>query len=586
METQHINDTQSDAQDNAQGDATLDHLLAQAFAVRAGDGDALSRRLGEARREHHQAQGRHLERRRRGAQDLRRGGAMASVAGVLALAVVAQSRIGVRGVVTQMGQATLQVRSMHSQTWDIDRDGSRRKVEETWFEKGRLRRETPSQTRLYTGGRFFTYEPQAHLATWRTQRGLYTDNDYGYTILYLMAKASRWGWRDTITLSPEEKVVDGRRARVATIEPAQERGRVLLYADPQTLLPFRFDWLEPAGRGWRLARTGTMEYNLALQPTLFEPRFPRGTRVAEMGSLAGVNAWMDSLQKPRAILFDGPQRVAIRDVQMNQRGDIFVLYTAGRERDVDPARPVMLDVDKPHLALRVDGGGRLPRIPLIDARPSVGISADAPNSSLPRQMDGRRVDGEPLQWVIWTRPNPLPAAQSQQPERITLWITQKATNRAARRVPYAAQTPPAGASQASFFIERATIGVVPYYVEFFPQTFRLTQNDFLNLTDEARAWYWRSGAEGRRDWLMKALALNGAVIERAQQQWRADSKSGVQPAKWLEVAELCCELGRLDEAREALARAEDDNRIYRIYGSAADGIERRIEDLKHRLPGG
>ncbi len=117
----HINDSQMDA------------LLAQAFAVREVQNDSLESRLENVRRQH-----RIKEIQRQGhVRLLRRGSILASLVFVVALTATLLPKMLVWRALAQMANASEQAKSMHSVKWAIEADGTRRKIQETWFQAGR-----------------------------------------------------------------------------------------------------------------------------------------------------------------------------------------------------------------------------------------------------------------------------------------------------------------------------------------------------------------------------------------------------------------------------------------------------------------
>lgn len=539
----------------------IDALLAQAFAVREVGSDTLAARLDEVCRTHRVAQLKQQKSRRL----LRRGLALASVTFAVVLTVITLPKILVWRALAQMADAAENARSMHTVAWAIEADGSRRKTGEIWFQDGRWRIERPREVQIFAGAKLFTFQPRARLATWRKAEEMFAYNSSGFSIRAMATDIARWGWRDKITLSPDEQTIDGRRARVAVIETAIGKNRIVLYADPKTMLPFRYDLLRPTLDGWKISGMSTMEYNRPLSAALFEPKFPAGTRVVEAG--AGREEWVRSLQKPIAILWDAKWKIPIRDVQMNEQGDVFVLYTAGRPRDLAPDAAVMMDV--PNVDLTLSGDGKTEFLKTRPfARPSMGFFSESEAKAKSGRMRGVMVDGEPLQWAVWTRLEPLKPAQRDLSLRVNLGVQRTYWTMTAK--PFVRQV---GVTKV-LTIARSTFALVPDYVRYFPSG--MSEADFQNTVDETRAGALNISANGRREPLQKALALHRAVIERTEQQWRQDGNQGVQSDKWMAVAELCLELKQFEEAREALGRAEEDNRIY-------GHDTKRIETLKKRL---
>lgn len=505
----------------------------------------------------------------------RRGLALVSVAAATAFALVMAPKILVRRALAQMVSAAENVRSLHRVGWIVDGQGNRHKADEAWFQDGHWRLESPRGVQIYTAGRNYFYDPGAHLATWRAAEGAFANNPSGFSIRSMMADLTRWGWSDKITLSPEEQVLDGRRARVATIEPAHENIRIVLYASPNTLLPFRMDLLKPTLNGWKLSQTSTMEYNLPLRASLFEPKFPAGTHLMREGE--GREEWARSLQKPEATLLTRDQRIVIRDASMNERGDVFVLFTSGRERDVDPGPAVMLVADKPALKLAGAGSEFVPLSTLL-ASPSRGFYAQADGPDVKKKIEGVRVDDEPLQWAVWTRIQPLTPAQAAQPQRVSLQVvsngnSSKGNSSSGKAFDRHFEVPQARA--VTLTMARATADLVPGYVRYFPGG--LDEADLLNATDQARADAFGFSQNARPQQRQQALTLYRTIIERTEQDWREQGNQGVQPDKWLAVAELCLKLKRRDEAGQALTRAEEEDQI---YGNAKADIARLKQQMQ------
>ena len=549
-------------QDQSQNPSDLDLALRQAFAVRDEPPATLQARLDA---EHLRSRSAGLKRQSR-RRIVRRGLTLASAACAVAFASVMLPKILVRRVLAQMASAAENVRSMHRVVWIVEEDGSRRKIEETWFQGGRWRIERGRNLQIHTRGKSYFYEPRARLATWNRQAdGPFSNNASGFSIRALIADVALWKWSDKITLAPDVQVLDGRRARVATIEPARENIRIVLYAEPETLLPFRFDLQEPTRDGWKLSQTSAIEYNLPLQASLFEPRFPLSTRVID--ARAEREEWARSLQKPRAVVVQGKQRIAVRDVQMNERGEVFVLYTAGRQLPTTPfningvARQRQQSWSVPYVWLGLESAASTWMRLQILHQPFIA-SANGPGQ-------GVTINGEPLKWAIWTRSEPLAPGSRPGPQRLKLSIRNRGATSAA---------------SVSLSIPRATFTLLPAYARHAVPG--MTEADLLNAVDEVRAQKLRHRfvyytSKSRPQEARQAVTLYRAIIARTEEQWRAEGNSGVQPDKWLTLAELCLKLGQREEARQALERAEQDIRIH-----PSDGDTRRLEEMKQQLEGG
>jgi hypothetical protein len=126
---------------------------------------------------------------------------------------------------------------------------------------------------------------------------------------------------------------NGRRLqRIAVPAPVQPTmmstptpGRSVFWVDKERMIPARIEQQLPEKGGWRTVCTLRYDTTLSVSPAVF--RVPPGIEtysIEELGVRAGKRFARPLAQKRFAT-----RTIAIRDVQANRDGDVFILYTDG-----------------------------------------------------------------------------------------------------------------------------------------------------------------------------------------------------------------------------------------------------------------
>ncbi|UCC68985.1 MAG: tetratricopeptide repeat protein [Armatimonadota bacterium] len=104
------------------------------------------------------------------------------------------------------------------------------------------------------------------------------------------------------------------------------RERFILLADPQTDLPLSWEVLVSIGDEWQLVGgTETVEYNLAVDPTLFVLDYPPDARVIDRDKLS--QEWQQRYDRGLDRIQTVEGDIILRDFQVTALGDVAAIWT-------------------------------------------------------------------------------------------------------------------------------------------------------------------------------------------------------------------------------------------------------------------
>lgn len=210
------------------------------------------------------------------------------------------------------------------------------------------------------------------------------------------------------TIAPPKQVSDkGRDATQYVVESGPERYD--FYVDPTTELPYRCDLSYHGQDGWNHVSSIRMEFNTKLNPSLFQHTISR--------SIVNVDDAKPALLKKlaasrlAAVKTDQGECI-IRDLQVNDAGDIFVLYTATGVPSNQVLSPLTVNDSQGNRYLNTDfmvqpinltEGEALRAQWFTKASGDAGIAPDKITVSV--YMNGNRVSdaNQPTRWVATNR---------------------------------------------------------------------------------------------------------------------------------------------------------------------------------------
>jgi peroxiredoxin/outer membrane lipoprotein-sorting protein len=497
--------------------------------------EALRQRVAELAAQHEASEGQQsgpTQRRTRPWSPLRIGLGLAGATVLATIAVGLAPSWLARQVLRRAEAAVSQVRSAHIVHWGVAPDGKRTRAEEKWYQAGRWRfeRTEPRCVQVFADGKLRSYEPDRGTGTVvRDEEGPYGENPSGFSLAAMGYDMAQWRRRQEIRLLGDTSVA-GRPAHQVVIEAAAKSvwlSRLLLVVDAGTDLPIRLEtqW----ERDGRWVTDGVTEYrfNEPVPAERFAPVFPKSARVIEV--TRSRQEWERHLANGIGQVRLGDRTIVIADLQVNAEGDVFVLYTPENDPG-DGQRDWSVD-------LADEFGTRyLARDPL---RPS--LRREDPR--LPYGYSSLR--GTAFQGDWWV---PATPQRPWKPCRLTLTFRHSPTTPAQEGA--APEEGPAASASFTLHVERPATGLVPEYMVFMSE--RIDDVGVRWNEARARADYHRYE---RRD-LAQALSLYREAIRAWEPYFRVTRRPSLPPKDWIDVGEVLAALGRKEEARLALARAE------------------------------
>lgn len=222
-------------------------------------------------------------------------------------------------------QRITDAKSAHMIDWNVGKDGKRVKSREVWYQDGKWRLESTLQgeSTITDGEKKWVYAQRQALVRVSADGELFTNGPSGFKISSMIADA---GGKSKL------KIVDeGTFDRVTMFNPI-DNSSFTVWVDKKTDYPVRGRVEALTPNGPILLETFEFEFNKAIPATTFAPVFPAGTKVVDESE--GKAYWEAELSK-RLAVFEVPKgahslmhaKAVIRNIQVANNGDIFVLYS-------------------------------------------------------------------------------------------------------------------------------------------------------------------------------------------------------------------------------------------------------------------
>ncbi|WP_394793256.1 hypothetical protein [Armatimonas sp.] len=258
-------------------------------------------------------------------------------------------------------QKGLQSERLHTRmTWFV---GKKKSVKETWYASGKLRSDFLSShehlVEIVEKDRRWLYYPHLEIATWQHNAD---------TIKWIAAAESearnateaglRLLRREPGVVDEGEVVLEGRRFRRLTQTTTQKEGLLRGEVRSESLVDLqerrlaRVELQMHGSGGWKTRVR--LEYYAGSQTPegFFEPTFPR----AKIYNLDAFGAEIGRrFARPLAVKKFASRTIALRDVQVNSEGDIFVLFTDGARENKPHKEASTLDIPTDSLRTKYTG---------------------------------------------------------------------------------------------------------------------------------------------------------------------------------------------------------------------------------------
>ena len=208
----------------------------------------------------------------------------------------------------------------------VDQDGSSKLDHTIYYSKGKWRIERNRSVHVYSRPTLWIYQASLNQLTKQLEPdGPFAYNSSGMSIRAMLADESRFQWNNKTTVS--SGTLDGKPCEILVIEEHNFPSRSVIYADPNTHMPIEMTEENVKGGKWVVDGYSTFKINPKIDPKLFEPNFPSSSKVIDMDHLR--NDWAKKLEKPLGEIHSKTGKIVIRDISVNSRGHIFVVFTDG-----------------------------------------------------------------------------------------------------------------------------------------------------------------------------------------------------------------------------------------------------------------
>ena len=255
------------------------------------------------------------------------------VALALLIFAVMWPRVLTTQAMAQIESALSNVSSARMTVYIIE-NGQRVTKSVTWIEGDKTRTQDSERgiTTLQVGGKSWVYNAERDEVKVRTKTPASAQSAAAFTMSALMQGMTLERQKPAVTLLNDAQFEGRTVGRVQLVSRTDHETSTLIFLfDKATDLPIRGDILVRNRYGQELKGAMEFEFNQPFAPSLFAPKFSRDARFIELNEQSKTIA--DQLKNALAHQKVGARTIAIRDLRVNARGDVFVLYTAGKQPD-------------------------------------------------------------------------------------------------------------------------------------------------------------------------------------------------------------------------------------------------------------
>jgi len=280
--------------------------------------------------------------------------------------------------VRRVGALVKDAQSAHIVEWAPTPGGGRKRVRELWYQGGRWRIDAPmfESVTLADGMRQWVYSPSRKSVTVTALRGGFIGGK-GFTLTSMLSGQPR-GSQVRISGSPGIKTV--------VFENSIDHSKTTMWINERTDYPISGKVETVTPNGQKTALLFECEFNHPIAPDRFSTKFPSGTKVVD--AVSGARFWQRELSRSMASFkVDSPagkDKLVVRDVQLTEGGDVFMLYTGPQMQD-----GISVTDDLGNTYVRCDG-----------FQPQAYRMNDESQKIEPEE--GIRVDGAALNGMWWT----------------------------------------------------------------------------------------------------------------------------------------------------------------------------------------
>jgi hypothetical protein len=278
--------------------------------------------------------------------------------------------------VSQITGSVSDVSSAIFESYIVDAKGNLTRAGGVWYQGGLWRVERGAGYQIFDSGVLYSFQPEAkRVVISRHPKGLFDHNPSGFSVKSILADQMKYQWRDHVEIGTDQ--LDGKTVDRLILNNENVPERTVILANQTTHFPIEIISQAHSRDGWVNRQVMKASFDQKLPPTLFSHEVPKDTRVVDEAK--ELDSLKSRLEKPIAQFKAGDGLVTIRDVEVNERGHIFVLYTDGE--NISHEKAVLAEMK----AMPHDGRPVTVKTPFIPT-PSI-TAADSLNTQYAESKD-------------------------------------------------------------------------------------------------------------------------------------------------------------------------------------------------------
>lgn len=242
-----------------------------------------------------------------------------SLAGVLTIGLILEPRIALSLMLKRVTGAMAQQGLVHMRVYTLQPDGSRTLAREFWHQGDQDRMNVGSSITWTRGSTKWDYDANSKVVfVTKDSGGMFGQKPAGFTGSALLKELEGASWLDRISTETKGGEV------VTSVIGKNERTRIRLWVNKSSDLPTKYEIQTPRGSDWETEQVGEFTFSNE-DAGVFTPKLPND--VQQIDRKEAVNQLKRKWNKP-LFTYKEKDKVQIYDVQVNEAGDVFVLFTA------------------------------------------------------------------------------------------------------------------------------------------------------------------------------------------------------------------------------------------------------------------
>ena len=242
-----------------------------------------------------------------------------SLAGALTIGLILEPRIALSMMLNKVTGAMAKQGLVHFKVYTLLPDGSRKLAREFWHQGDQDRMDIGRNITWTRGSIKWDFDANSKVVfVTKDSGGMFGKKPTGFTGSAMLKEIEGSSWLDKVSTETDGDQV------VTSVVGKNERTRVRLWINKSTDLPTKYEIQAPRGSAWETEQIGEFDFSNANADVL-TPKIP--SDVQQIDRKDAVNQLKLKWREP-LFTYKEKDKVQIYDVQVNEEGDVFVLYTA------------------------------------------------------------------------------------------------------------------------------------------------------------------------------------------------------------------------------------------------------------------